>query len=58
MSSMNGQLQVTVAQLYEEIGRLTVENALLRQQLTARVEMTSVPTEEQREILTKRTRSR
>ena len=35
MSNMNGQLQVTVAKLYEEIGRLTVENALLRQQLAA-----------------------
>ena len=32
---MTQQLQVTVGKLYEEIGRLTVENALLRQQLLA-----------------------
>ena len=30
---MTQQLQITVNKLYEEIGRLTVENALLRQQL-------------------------
>lgn len=32
---MTQQLQITVSKLYEEIGRLTVENAVLRQQLAA-----------------------